>query len=120
VAAVFNGVGSGFFFPANTSAVLSNAPPDAYGVANGLLRTFSNVGMVGSFAVALLAASAAISREEAFAIFPGTSTLQGALAGAFIRGVHTALRVATIPVLIALGLSILRGSEARAGLAGDT
>jgi EmrB/QacA subfamily drug resistance transporter len=115
VAAVFSGVGSGFFFPANTSAVLAGAPPGAYGVANGLLRTFANVGMVGSFAVALLAASAAITREEAFAIFLGTSTLHGPLAGAFIRGVHTALRVATLPVLIALGLSILRGSEARAG-----
>jgi EmrB/QacA subfamily drug resistance transporter len=114
IASIFTGVGSGFFFPANTSAVLANAPPDAYGVTNGLLRTFANVGMVGSFAVALVAAAAAISRQEAFAIFLGTSILQGATAAAFVRGIHTALLVATIPMGIALVLSILRGTEARA------
>jgi MFS family permease len=113
VASVFNGVGSGFFFPANTSAVLANAPADAYGVTNGLLRTFANVGMVGSFAVALVAAAAAISREEVFAIFLGTSILQGSAAAAFVRGIHTSLLVATIPMGIALALSILRGTEAR-------
>lgn len=73
----------------------------------------ANVGMVGSFAVALLAASAAISHTEAFAIFLGTSTLKGLLALAFVRGLHVALLTATVPLFIALALSILRGHEER-------
>jgi EmrB/QacA subfamily drug resistance transporter len=120
VGSVFTGVGSGFFFPANTSAVLANAPPSDYGVTNGLLRTFANVGMVGSFAVALVSAAAAITRQEAFAIFLGTNILQGVTAAAFICGIHVSLLVATIPMAIALLLSILRGPEARAGSAGDS
>jgi len=113
VATICNGCGSGFFFPANSSAVMANAPPTAYGVASGLLRTFANVGMVGSFAVALLAAAAAISRAEAFAIFLGTGTLTPALAAAFDRGLHLALIVGVFPMAIALALSVLRGAELR-------
>jgi uncharacterized integral membrane protein len=113
LAAVVNGCGSGFFFPANSSAVMANAPSDAYGVASGLLRTFANVGMVGSFAVALLAASGAISRQAAFGIFLGTSTLTNGLAVAFDRGFHAALLIMTVPLGIALLLSILRGRDVR-------
>jgi EmrB/QacA subfamily drug resistance transporter len=113
IAAIVNGCGSGFFYPANSSAVLANAPRDAYGVASGLLRTFANVGMVGSFAVALLATGSAISREQAFAIFLGTSTLSDGLAEAFVRGLHAALLTATVPLGIALVLSVLRGTEVR-------
>lgn len=113
VASIFSGVGSGFFFPANSSAVMANAPPDAYGVASGLLRTFANIGMVGSFAVALLASAAAVSRAEAFAIFLGTSRLEGDLAAGFVQGVHQAFLTALIPMGIALALSIMRGREER-------
>jgi len=115
VAAILNGCGSGFFFPANSSAVMANAPRHAYGVASGLLRTLANVGMVGSFAVALLAAAVAIPRAEAFAIFLGTTTLGAGLARAFVQGYHLALIVAIVPLSLALLLSILRGPELRAG-----
>ena len=40
-----------------------------FGIASGMLRTFSNIGMVFSFAVAILIASRSISRGLAFAIF---------------------------------------------------
>jgi len=113
IAAILNGCGAGFFFPANNSAVMANAPPRAYGVASGRLRTLANVGMVGSFALALLAAAAAIQRAEAFAIFLGTSTLTREPAGAFVRGYRLALLTAIVPLGIALALSILRGPEAR-------
>lgn len=112
-ASILTGCGSGFFFPANNSAVMANAPAHHYGVASGLLRTLANVGMVGSFAVALLAASTAIPREEAFAIFLGTSELTGPLALAFLKGFHQALLSAIVPLTIALVLSILRGPEVR-------
>jgi EmrB/QacA subfamily drug resistance transporter len=112
---VLNGVGGGCFAPANNSAVLANAPPNAYGVANGLLRTFANVGMVGSFAVTLVSAASAISREQAFAIFLGTSLLQGPLAQSFVEGIHHALLTALIPLGVALALSLLRGETAVRG-----
>ena len=46
VGAVLNGVGSSSFFPANNNAAMSSAPKQAYGMVSGLLRTFSNIGMV--------------------------------------------------------------------------
>jgi EmrB/QacA subfamily drug resistance transporter len=112
-AAVLSGCGSGFFFSANNSAVMANAPRESYGLASGLLRTLANVGMVGSFAVALVSAAAAVPRAEAFAIFLGTSTLTAALGAAFVQGLHFALLVEIIPMVIAVALSALRGREVR-------
>ncbi|MGP8125898.1 MAG: MFS transporter [Nitrososphaerales archaeon] len=111
--AVLNGAGSSSFFPANNSAVMASAPARSYGVVSGLLRTLSNIGMVCSFAVALLIASLSIPRQTAFEIFLGVGRINGQLSSAFIDGMHTAL-VGSISVLIvALILSILRGKEAR-------
>ena len=52
VAYMVGAFGAGCFFPSNNSAVMKAAPGDEFGVASGLLRTFSNVGMVFSFALA--------------------------------------------------------------------
>jgi len=65
VGAVLNGAGSSSFFPANNSAVMASAPARTYGVVSGLLRTFSNIGMVCSFVVALLITSLSIPRQTA-------------------------------------------------------
>ncbi|MBX5466944.1 MAG: MFS transporter [Firmicutes bacterium] len=111
LASLINGLGSGAFYPANNSAVVVNAPPSAYGVANGLLRTFANVGMVSSFAVSLLVASMAIPRQAAFAIFLGVTQLGAQLGGDFVRGLHAALGTAIALILVAALLSILRGAE---------
>ncbi len=113
LASAVNGIGSSFFFPANSSAVMASAPVREYGVASGLLRTLSNIGMVGSFAVALLAAAAAVSRQAAFAIFLGVSRLTPTLATSFVHGLRTALLTAIALVAVALLLSILRGKEVR-------
>ena len=115
VAAVMNGIGSSSFFPANNSAVMANAPPRAYGIASGLLRTFANIGMVCSFALALLIASLAIPRELAISIFLGTSTLGGKLASAYISGMHFALYSSIGIILVAITFSLLRGKESRGG-----
>ncbi len=108
-ASVVNGSGNAFFFPSNNSAVVAHAPPRAFGVANGLLRTLSNIGMVGSFAVALLMASSAIPRQAAFAIFLGVSHLTPALASAFVQGMHAALLASISLIAIALALSLMQG-----------
>jgi EmrB/QacA subfamily drug resistance transporter len=111
--AILNGVGSSSFFPANNSAVMSSAQPQAYGITSGLLRTFSNIGMVCSFAVALIIASLAIPRATAFQIFLGTGKISSLLSQAFITGMHSALLVSIFILGIALVLSILRGKEKR-------
>jgi EmrB/QacA subfamily drug resistance transporter len=105
---VFGAVGSGLFFPANSSAVMKAAPGAEFGVASGLLRTFSNVGMVFSFAVAILIASQSISKHEAFAIFVGTTTLPTASAAAFTDGIHAAFYASTSLMVIAAILSATR------------
>ena len=86
LASIINGVGASCFFPANSSAVMKAAPPESFGIASGMLRTFANIGMVFSFAVAILIASRSISRGLAFAIFVGSTSLHGALADAFTAG----------------------------------
>jgi MFS family permease len=118
VASVLTGSGSSCFFPANNSAVMASAPRGAYGIASGLLRTFSNIGMVSSFAVALLISSLSIPRQLAFEIFLGTGGIGGNLSLAFIDGVHTALLASISLLAVAVMLSVLRGKEARTAMAG--
>jgi len=116
-AAVLTGAGSSSFFPANNSAVMASAPRGAYGIASGLLRTFSNIGMVCSFAVALLVSSLSIPRQLAFEIFLGTTGIGGNLSQAFIDGLHSAL-IASISLLgVAFILSVMRGRESRTTMA---
>jgi EmrB/QacA subfamily drug resistance transporter len=118
IASVLTGSGSSCFFPANNSAVMASAPRGAYGIASGLLRTFSNIGMVSSFAVALLISSLSIPRELAFEIFLGTGGISGNLSLAFIDGVHTALLASVSLLAVAVVLSVLRGKEARTRMVG--
>ncbi len=113
VGSVINGLGASAFFPANNSAVMANAPRQSYGIASGLLRTFANVGMVTSFALALFIASLAIPRDLAVRIFLGTSQLNTGLSTTFLNGMHVALEASIGITIIATILSILRGKERR-------
>jgi len=110
IASILNGIGSGGFFPANNSAVMKGAPPGEYGIASGMLRTFANVGMVMSFAVALLMASTRIPRGLAFAIFVGSTHLHAAQLNAFVSGLHIALYICIGSLLFAGIGSSVRGS----------
>jgi hypothetical protein len=96
---------------------MASAPRGAYGIASGLLRTFSNIGMVSSFAVALLIASLSIPQQLAFEIFLGVGKINGSLSGAFVDGMHSALVGSLSILVVALLLSILRGKEARTATA---
>jgi len=115
-ASVVNGVGASAFFPANSSAVMKATPPSVFGIASGMLRNFANIGMVFSFALAILIASRSISKSLAFAIFVGTTQLHGALAVAFTTGLHSAFYASMIFMVIAALLSASRGRAARARL----
>ena len=115
LASIINGIGASFFFPANNAAIMKAAPPEAYGIASGMMRTFGNIGMVFSFAVAILIASRSISRGLAFAIFVGSTSLHGALADAFTGGLHAAFYASMAFMVLAAALSALRaGSGHRA------
>jgi EmrB/QacA subfamily drug resistance transporter len=108
LAAVVNGVGGGAFFPANTAAIMKVAPPAVSGIASGLLRTFANVGMVFSFAVAILVAARSIPRSVAFAIFVGTTHLRTGLADVFTHGLHAAFFSSMAFMAVAAVLSATR------------
>ena len=54
------GVGSGFFWSANTSMTMGAAPPTRLGVASATLNTLRNIGMIFSFALALAVTAAAM------------------------------------------------------------
>ncbi len=110
---LLNGIGTSFFFPANSAAVMKAAPPDMYGIASGMLRTFANIGMVFSFSVAILVASRSISRGLAFAVFVGTAQLHGKLADAFTTGLHAAFYASVSFMVIAAVLSGLRAGGLR-------
>ena len=110
---VLNGIGAGGFFPANSSAVMKASPPEVFGVASGMLRTFANVGMIFSFAVAILIASHSISRHLAFAIFVGTTNLRPELARVFTEGLHSAFYASMALLVVAAGLSALRAGRVR-------
>jgi len=111
VASIVSGVGVGFFFPANSSAVMKASPPRLFGISSGMLRTFSNVGMVFSFSLAILIASRAISRTLAFEIFVGSTSLHGRLAAAFTSGLHAAFYASMGLMVVAALLSATRASR---------
>ena len=108
VASIVSGLGSAGFFPANTTAVMTVAPGKAFGTASGLLRTFSNVGMVFSFAVAILVAARSISKRLAFQIFVGTTSLPHRLLAPFNSGLHAAFYSCMGFMVVAAVLSATR------------
>jgi hypothetical protein len=89
------------------------APGASFGVTSGLLRTFANIGMVFSFAVAILIASQSVSKHEAFAIFVGTTTLHRSSAAAFTTGLHAAFYASTSLMVVAAILSATRAERAQ-------
>jgi EmrB/QacA subfamily drug resistance transporter len=108
LASVVNGIGGSMFFPSNNAAVMKASPPELFGVSSGILRTFSNIGMVFSFSVAILAAAKSIPRSLAFAIFVGTTKLSGHLADVFTHGIHGAFYTSAVFMVVAAMLSISR------------
>jgi EmrB/QacA subfamily drug resistance transporter len=113
VASGISGVGSAMFFPSNNSAVMANAPHGSYGGTSGVLRTVQNIGILGSFVIAITVASAAIPRDAAFEVFIGTTTLTGKASAAFLQGIDASLWASIIIMGIALVLSWMRGHEVR-------
>jgi EmrB/QacA subfamily drug resistance transporter len=110
---VISGIGTSMYFPANTSAVMEHARTGSYGSISGLLRTIQNIGILGSYVLAISVASISIPRNMAFAIFIGTTNLSGGLSDAFIRGIDSALYASVVVLIVAVLLSLTRGKEQR-------
>jgi EmrB/QacA subfamily drug resistance transporter len=113
VASAVSGIGTSMFFPANNAAVMSKARQGNYGSISGVLRTLQNIGILGSFVLAISVASASIPRELAFQIFINTVQLSGNLSSAFITGIVGALVASIILLAVAAVLSATRGKESR-------
>lgn len=113
VASAISGFGTSMFFPANNSAVMASAHAGSYGSISGLLRTLQNIGILGSFVMAISVASASIPRSVAFEIFIGTTNLSGGISRDFIAGMDSALLVSLVLLAIAGVMSISRGEEKR-------
>ena len=113
VGTIFSGIGSAMFFPANSSAAMTNADSNSRGSAFGLLRLMSSVGFILSFVIIFLIMSAVIPRSLAFEIFVGTSKITTAAAGAFVSSMHVAILGLVVILVIAGLLSLTRGKENR-------
>jgi EmrB/QacA subfamily drug resistance transporter len=113
VASGISGIGSAMFFPSNNSAVMANAPHGSFGGISGILRTVQNIGILGSFVIAITVASASIPRDVAFEVFIGTTNLVGGVSDAFLHGIDASLWASIIIMGIAAVLSWMRGQEVR-------
>jgi len=58
-------------------------------------------------------AASSIPRDQAFAIFLGTSSESTTAAGAFMQGLHTAFVVSMAFLVVTIVLSLIRGKEDR-------
>ncbi len=113
VASGISGIGSAMFFPSNNSAVMANAPQGSFGGISGVLRTVQNIGILGSFVVAITVASASIPRSVAFEVFIGTTNLVGGVSEAFLHGIDASLWASIVIMGIAAFFSWMRGRETR-------
>jgi EmrB/QacA subfamily drug resistance transporter len=115
------GFGGGLFYPPNTSAAMNSAPRHRLGIASGTLATLRQAGMVTSFALALAVAASSLPRDVMMQLFVGNNvTLGSAPMKAFVIGMHSAFLVSTVLVLIAAGISFVRGKEDRHALAQES
>lgn len=113
LASFVSGIGTSMFYPANNSAIMAHARMGDYGSISGALRMVQNIGILGSFVLAITVASASIPRSLAFEIFVGTSRLVGNVTGAFIQGIDAALVVSLLLLILAGAMSWSRGAEQR-------
>lgn len=109
------GIGGAMFWPANSSAVMSHAEQNRLGIASGLSRLFSTMGMMGSFIVVFVVAAFSIPQAQAFEIFVGTSTISGSVANSFVTGMHFSFVALIIILAVAGVISFARGKEDRTG-----
>lgn len=112
------GFGGGLFYPPNTSAAMNASPKNRLGIASGTLATLRQAGMVTSFALSLAVAASSLPRDVMMQLFVGNNvTLGSEPMQAFVTGMHSAFFVSTALIIVAAGVSFVRGKENRGVLA---
>ena len=98
-----SGVGLAFFWPSNTSAIMSATPPAKYGVGSGTMNTFRNTGMILSFALSLTAATSVIPPSVVYRLFIGnlSGKLPPALASSYLSGQSFAFEISVALLVLA-------------------
>jgi EmrB/QacA subfamily drug resistance transporter len=110
-----SGIGTGMFYPANTTAIMSQATPSTFGSISGLRGTLANMGTLLSFVLTLTIASASVPRSTAYQVFLGTTNLVGGIGQEFLAGIHAALYGSAVILVVAAVLSWSRGPMVLAG-----
>lgn len=110
IASIVSGVGGAMFWPANSSAVMSSTPRNLYGSISGLLRTLSAIGTLLSYVISISVASLSVPRYVAFEVFLGTSSLTGNVSAQFLGGIHTALWICLVFLILAGAFSFFRSA----------
>jgi EmrB/QacA subfamily drug resistance transporter len=113
IASAVSGLGTSMFFPANNSAVMANARSGSFGSISGVLRTVQNIGLVGSYVLAISVAAASIPRAVAFEVFIGTKQLAGSVSQEFLHGIDNAFIASIVILVVACVLSYIRGKDVR-------
>ncbi len=110
-----SGVGLAFFWPSNTSAIMSSTPPAKYGVGSGTMNTFRNTGGILSFALALTAATAVIPSGVVYKLFIGnlSGKLPSQYAASYLKGQSFAFEICAALILVALAFAAASGGRGR-------
>jgi EmrB/QacA subfamily drug resistance transporter len=109
---ILTGIGSAMFYPANNSAVMGNARMEFYGSISGMMRTLSNIGILGSYALSISISSLTIPRSIALEVFSSSISI-GDISPEFLLGIKEAMIVSLVLILISIILSVIRGKEER-------
>jgi len=112
VISLVGGVGTGMFFPANNTAIMSQASAGSFGSISGLRGTLSNMGTLLSFVLTLTIASVSVSRAVASQVFLGSANLTGAVGVQFLDGLRAALYGCALILAAAAAFSWSRGTPA--------
>jgi hypothetical protein len=116
------GIGLSFYWPANTSAIMSSTPPAKYGVGSGIMITFRNTGMILSFALSLTAATSVIPPNIVNELFIGNlnGKLSSSLANSYLSGESFAFEIAVALLLLSLAFTVMTGRKKSVGISKST
>ena len=107
-----SGLGSGMFFPPNTSAIMGAVSPQRRGIAGGVRTMMNNAGSVISMALSMAIISSSITPEALQGLFAGTQVGSHGIAVAqFVSGLRVAFAISFIMSLLGAVISYMRGSE---------
>ena len=107
LALIISGVGRGMFFPANSSTLMNNTPPEGLGIGSSMLSTGRLIGQSVGIALAGALFNGLDGATAGDALEHGTRT--AALEGTFVHAFGTAMLVAGAIGLVATIVSLLRG-----------